>query len=85
MIRRVMGCDEPAPRPHRLFYDGKEEFTRTCPRKLMAAASPYIRAHRWSQNGNLGHLYPPGSLPAHIAEGVDLIDAMQAKRLQEKS
>lgn len=78
-----MGCDGPAPKKHRLFYDNTEEYTTTCPRILMAPASTYIKAHRWSQNGNLAHLYPVGNLPANVAEGIDLIDSMQGKRMQE--
>lgn len=75
-----MGCDKPAKRPHRITIGDTEEFITTCPRKLMADAVPYLKAHRWAAAGNLEFLYPNGQLPAKVAEAIEVLDSEQARR-----
>lgn len=49
----------------------------------MAAASPFIRVVNWSKAGNLSQLYPPGNLPAYVAEAIDVFSAEQARLMAE--
>ena len=59
-----------------------EEFVHTCPRKMMAAAIPYLKPHRWAGQGNLAFMYPNGQLPAKVAEAIEVLDSEQARRMK---
>lgn len=77
-----MGCDTPAKKAHDLYVDGERLVTHTCPRKLMAPASPFIKAFNWAEKGRLGHMYPEGELPAFVGEAIDLIGS-EMHKIQE--
>lgn len=82
VIRERMGCDKPTKRPHRLMIGDEVEEIYTCPRQYMRPAIPYLRASRWAKAQNLAHMYPAGTLPAKVAEAIDLIDSEQATRMR---
>lgn len=42
---------------------------------MMAPASAYIKAFNWAEKNRLDHLYPAGTLPAYVAEGIDLVSS----------
>lgn len=68
-----MGCDGPAKKKHEFYIDGERIVTDTCPRKMMRPAGGFVKAYNWAEAGRLDHLYPPGTLPAFVAEAIDLI------------
>ena len=75
----MMGCDTPAKRAHELYVDGERIVTHSCPRKMMAPASAFIKAFNWAEKGRLGHLYPVGEMPAFVGEAIDLIGSEMHK------
>jgi hypothetical protein len=69
-----MGCDGPSKREHVIMVGKEEVRTRSCPRKLVMPAAPFVEAYKWMKSNRLHYLYPE-FLPAKIGEAIDLIDA----------
>ena len=85
-VREVMGCDEgrPSVGEHVVKVGAETIKTHVCPRKLARPAQPYLRAHQWREKSALQYLFPdPSRIPAHVVEGIDLIDAEVNERMMK--
>lgn len=84
-VRKMMGCNGPLKngKTHEIATRRGLFTTNECPRKQLRAVSPYFKAYKWWDKGQLHLCYPEG-VPARIADGIEFIGATLAAIQDEK-
>lgn len=80
-----MGCDAPASKGkvHEIRTRRGVLITDRCPRRQLRVVSPYFKAWKWWEKGQLDMVFPKGA-PARIADGIEFISATIAAIQEEK-
>lgn len=80
-----MGCDGPLKngKVHEIVTRRGVFTIAECPRRKLGAVSPYFKAWKWWDKGQLQLNYPRG-VPALIADGIEFIGATIAAIQDEK-